>query len=85
MWFCSRGDHYRLGRARSPNGERWTRDEDAVGLEPVPAGWDGEMQAYPVVLQQADRWWLFYNGNGYGASGFGIAEGLPGGRGENRG
>ncbi|HUP22835.1 MAG TPA: hypothetical protein VNB06_07830 [Thermoanaerobaculia bacterium] len=85
MWFCSRGDRYRLGRARSPDGDRWTRDEDTVTLEPTPAGWDGDMQAYPAVLRQEGRWWLFYNGNGYGASGFGIAEGIPGGGGEDRG
>lgn len=78
MWFCSRGDRYRLWRARSSDGVRWTRDDDAVSLEPAPTGWDADMQAYPAVLHQGGRWWLFYNGNGYGASGFGIAEGIPG-------
>jgi len=84
MWFCSRGDRYRLGRARSSDGGEWRRDEAGVVLEPAPAGWDGDMQAYPAVLQQEGRWWLFYNGNGYGASGFGIAEGVPGEGGESR-
>lgn len=77
MWFCSRGVRYRLGRAQSPDGNHWTREPDGVSLRPEPRGWDGEMQAYPAVLRSQDRWWLFYNGNGYGATGFGVAEGLP--------
>lgn len=76
MWFCSRGDRYRLGRARSRDGYRWTREPDGVILEPAQSGWESEMQAYPTVLDAAGRWWLFYNGNGYGATGFGIAEGM---------
>lgn len=77
MWFCSRGDRYRLGVARSADGLEWRREPDGVVLEPSPEtdAWDGEMQAYPAILRHLDRWWMFYNGNGYGATGFGIAEG----------
>lgn len=81
MWFCSRGERYRLGSARSKDGVAWRREEGGVVLEPAPAGWDGDMQAYPAVVHRNGRWWLFYNGNGYGASGFGIAEGLSAGEG----
>jgi hypothetical protein len=31
------------------------------------------MQSYPMVLRDRDRWLMFYNGNGYGATGFGVA------------
>jgi hypothetical protein len=76
MWFCSRGDRYRLGRARSPDGHDWTREGDAAVLCTAPEPWEADMQAYPTVLHQEGRWWLFYNGNGYGATGFGMAEGI---------
>lgn len=76
MWFCSRGERYRLRYACSSDGRHWQRHDDAVGLDPAPQGWDGEMQAYPCVLHAAGRWWMFYNGNDYGAAGFGIAEGV---------
>ena len=78
MWFCSRGDRYRLGYAHSADGIHWRREADGVFLEPAPRGWDGQMQAYPSVLRDGNRWWLFYNGNEYGAAGFGIAEGATG-------
>ena len=84
MWFCSRGERYRLSYARSADGSRWRREADGVTLEPAPHGWDGEMQAYPVVLRGEDRWWLFYNGNDYGAAGFGIAEGMEEASGDRR-
>jgi hypothetical protein len=66
MEFCVRGDRYRLAHAESPDGFDWTRGD----LEVPASDWDAEMQAYPMVLGDL----LFYNGNGYGASGFGIAE-----------
>ena len=32
------------------------------------------MQAYPMVFRDPDRQWvMLYNGNGYGATGFGCA------------
>jgi len=76
MWYCARGDRYRLGWARSPDGFHWTRDDGALSLESAPSVWDYEMQAYPSVLYRDGRWWMFYNGNGYGATGFGLAEGM---------
>ena len=41
---------------------------------PEPGDWDGEMQAYASIAQARDRLVLFYNGNGFGAKGFGWAE-----------
>ena len=37
-------------------------------------GWDSEMQCYPYIHKHGSRTYMFYNGNGYGASGIGWAE-----------
>ena len=71
MWACIRGDRYRLLRAESDDGLRWTRMPGAA--MPPASGWDSEMQAYPMLLRDGLRSFLFYNGNGYGATGFGCA------------
>ncbi len=76
MWFCWRGEQYRLGYARSADGRAWERDPAGVRLEPPSLEWDEQMQAYPSVFRDKNRWWMFYNGNDYGAAGFGIAEAL---------
>lgn len=70
MWTCVRGERYRLISAESRDGRTWTRCAEAF---PPAAEWDAEMQAYPMVLRDGERWLMFYNGNGYGATGFGCA------------
>lgn len=70
MWFCIRGDRYRIAYAESDDGLVWRRLPQPP---PAPSDWDAEMQAYPTVLPDRDRWLMFYNGNGYGATGFGCA------------
>jgi hypothetical protein len=73
MWFCARGDAYRLGYAESTDGYDWARDDSQVVLEPSDTDWDSEMQAYPFVFDfEGDRF-LLYNGNGYGVTGIGYA------------
>lgn len=70
MWFCVRGDRYRIASAESRDGLAWRR----VAEPPLSrADWDADMQAYPMVLRDGGRWLMFYNGNGYGATGFGCA------------
>jgi hypothetical protein len=76
MWFSCRGHSYRLGYAESSDGLVWTRRDEAAGLEPAASGWDSEMIAYPFVFEHDHVLHLLYNGNGYGASGFGHAVGL---------
>jgi hypothetical protein len=70
MAFCVRGDHYRLAWAESADGLTWTRNEHTP---PPASAWDAEMQAYPMILRHRERWLMLYNGNGYGATGFGCA------------
>jgi hypothetical protein len=76
MWFCVRGDRYRIAYAESDDGLVWRRRPEAP---PARSSWDADMHAYPMVLRDGGRWLMFYNGNGYGATGFGCAaaEGLP--------
>jgi hypothetical protein len=73
MCFTCRGDHYRIGCARSSDGLEWTRADAEMGLDRSAAGWDSEMTCYPALFRHRGRLWLAYNGNGYGATGFGLA------------
>lgn len=74
MWFCARGDVYRVGVARSDDGLTWERTGFPLGLEGEGDAWDAGMTAYPWVLDHDGRRFLLYNGNGYGATGIGCAE-----------
>jgi hypothetical protein len=73
MCFACRGESYRIGAAVSRDGINWTRCDAAMGLGPSSQGWDSEMTCYPTLFWHRDRLWLAYNGNGYGATGFGLA------------
>jgi hypothetical protein len=82
MWFSYRGaqafrtdrqESYRIGYAESPDGVSWTRKDDDAGIAPSDAGWDSEMVAYPGLYEHQGTMHLLYNGNGFGASGFGHA------------
>jgi hypothetical protein len=74
MWYAYRGPSYRIGYAVSPDGNRWEERDHEVGIDVSPAGWDSEMIAYPHVFDHQNRRYLLYCGNGYGRTGFGIAE-----------
>jgi hypothetical protein len=78
MWFSCRGERYLLGYAESRDGLAWVRRDEAAGLTPAAHGWDSEMLAYPFVFEHGGTPHLLYNGNGYGASGFGHAVGRRG-------
>jgi hypothetical protein len=73
MWFCSRGEKYRIRYARSADGITWDRHDDEVGIDVSASGWDSEMIEYPFVFDHCGRRYMLYAGNGYGASGFGLA------------
>lgn len=81
MWYCYRGsldfrggqDSYRLGYAWSVDGLCWNRQDDAVHLPP-PEDWEAQMRCYPFVVVDGARLLMFYNGNGFGRTGIGIAE-----------
>ena len=81
MWFCYRGsntfrhgeDAYRIGYAHSDDLLHWQRQDDKQGVDRSETGWDSQMAAYPAVVHIGRRTVMFYNGNGFGASGFGLA------------
>lgn len=80
MWFCARGDAYRLGYAESTDGLQWERDDDAIQLVGEKGEWEREMAAYPHVFDAGGALHLLYNGNGYGRTGVGWATAEGGGQ-----
>lgn len=83
MWFTYRGandyregkNSYRIGYARATNPLNWHRDDNSAGINVSEEGWDSTMITYPYVTRVKNRYFMFYNGNGFGASGFGYALG----------
>jgi hypothetical protein len=82
MWYSFRGSKnfrtdrtqsYRLGYAESADGIQWVRKDEQVGIDRSDEGWDSIMMEYGYVHRHRDRTYLFYNGNGFGESGFGYA------------
>ena len=82
MWYSYRNiDEYRTnknksyhtGYAESVDNVNWERKDELAGLDLSETGWDSEMTAYPYVVDYQDKRYLFYNGNGFGRSGFGYA------------
>lgn len=76
MWFCYRGgeNQYRIGYAFSTDGVNWNRVKDFSGISVSSNGWDNEMICYPSVFRYKKLLYMLYNGNGYGKTGFGIAQ-----------
>ena len=77
LWFSYRsgtGETYRIGHATSPDGLTWQLDVPYAGLPVSASGWDAEMIEYPFVFRHAGATYMLYNGNGNGASGFGLAQ-----------
>jgi hypothetical protein len=64
---------YRIEYARSTDGIEWTRFADQPILPLTPEGFDSTSQTYPSVVDMGDEIWLFYTGDGLGATGVGLA------------
>jgi len=73
MWYCYRGENYKIGYAESTDGLVWIRKDDEAGIGESDEGWDSEMLAYPYVFKHSGQLYMLYNGNGYGRSGIGLA------------
>ena len=82
MWFSYRGTvdfrdgtgSYKIGYAESKDRLTWCRRDDYGGLDHSDEGWDGLMTCFAQVADIGGRRLIFYNGNGFGATGFGFAE-----------
>lgn len=77
MWYCYRasekGETFRIGYAESIDGLIWERKDDDTGIDVSEEGWDSEMICYPYVFKHKGNFYMLYNGNGYGKTGFGCA------------
>lgn len=73
MWFCSRGEKYRIQYAESAEGIHWNRLGQDEGIDVSSEGWDSDMIEYPCVFDHAGQRFMLYAGNGFGATGFGMA------------
>lgn len=74
MWFSHRGDKYRIGYAFSEDGYDWKREDDKAGITVSEDGFDSEMICYPAVFLLNKEYYMLFNGNGYGMTGFGLAK-----------
>jgi hypothetical protein len=82
MWFSTRGpagyrgkegQHYMIEYAESTDGENWKRKIDQDVITKSETGWDSEMLAYAAVTKYNDTYYMLYNGNNFGKTGFGYA------------
>jgi hypothetical protein len=73
MWYSYRSPGYRIGYAESQDGVEWERLDHLAGIDASDSGWDSEMIEYACVFDANGERYMLYNGNGYGASGMGIA------------
>lgn len=77
MWFSCRsgsGDKYHIGYAFSKDGNDWQLALGEAGIDVSAEGWDSEMIEYPYVFDHKGARYMLYNGNGYGKTGFGLAQ-----------
>ena len=83
MWFGKRKkadyrtnirNSYRIGFAESFDGINWERKDHSAGIDVSNEGWDSEMISYPYIVKlNLQEYYMFYNGNGFGKTGFGYA------------
>lgn len=74
MWFSHRGEKYRIGYAHSNDGISWDRHDELAGITVSDKGFDDDMICYPAVFRHGKEYYMLYNGNAYGQTGFGIAK-----------
>ena len=65
---------YRMGYAESDDGIHWTRKDEEIGLTVSEEEWESESVEYAAVVETSNHTWMFYNGNDFGGTGFGVAE-----------
>lgn len=64
---------YRIGYSTSTDGLQWERLDHLAGISKSDEGWDSLMNEYCSTYIHKGKRYLIYNGNGFGASGFGYA------------
>jgi hypothetical protein len=61
---------YGIGWATGADGDRWRRRDVPIA---ATEDWEAGAVTYPCVFEQSGRSWLLFNGQGYGATGVGLA------------
>lgn len=65
---------YKFGMASSSDLISWDRDDSLLIEDEYRQAWESEMRAYPNMLETNGHYTLFYNGNGVGETGIGMAK-----------
>lgn len=75
MWYSIRtiSKGYRIGYAESQDGLSWIRKDNEVGIDVAESGWDSQMIGMSCIQKTKYGTYMFYNGNNYGETGFGVA------------
>lgn len=70
---CDEG--YRIGYATSKDSILWERKdiESGITISDEASDWDAKSVAYPYVIYQGRKAYMFYNGNAFGRDGIGLA------------
>jgi predicted GH43/DUF377 family glycosyl hydrolase len=70
-----RDEHFaQIGMAKSPDGiKNWVRYEGNPIIFPTPDGWDANACYKPFVIQEKDKWLLWYNGRNKDLERIGLA------------
>ncbi|MDR2763017.1 MAG: hypothetical protein LBB88_10470 [Planctomycetaceae bacterium] len=67
-------DLAQIGIAKSPDGiKNWTRYKNNPIIAPTPNEWDANACYKPFVIQENDKWLLWYNGRNKGLERIGLA------------
>lgn len=76
MWYSvrSHSKNYQIGYATSRSGLDWERRDAEGGLPRSEAGWDADMTCFASLIENEHGCFMFYNGNGYGSTGVGVAQ-----------
>lgn len=78
MWYAHREtEHsklYRIGMSISKDLIKWKRFDKFSGITISRNGWDNQMICYPYVFRIKKDFYMLYNGNNYGRTGFGFAK-----------
>lgn len=68
---------YRIGYAESSDGLFYTRKDNNPFASSLVVGgeneWDSDAVTYPHTFYHKDKFYMLYNGNGFGKTGFGMA------------
>ena len=78
LWYSirTRSKGYRIGYATETGAGELERRDDEVGITVSDSGWDAEMVCFPALIEVGSDRYLFYNGNNFGETGFGVAREL---------